>query len=264
MKKFLGLTVAILIFVVQVGCGNSTANSENVNENASSSNTNLQDENQISTSADKNDTIAEQIKLIADNFDSWKIGDETDFGAYAVTDIDNNGRLEIISSSCRGTGLFSNNNVWQVNENMDGLEKCNQNINEEDSQPDLISYDNVDAYYDSQKNIYYLILQDMSRNGMAEYYENKRAWSLQGNEIKQNYLAHKTTVYTDEENAQITCKDANDNPITQEEYKNIADKVYSGLKKLSVKINWVNTQDLADKDKLYDALYDSYKNFSIK
>ena len=222
MKKFLGLTVAILIFVVQVGCGNSTANSENVNENASSSNTNLQDENQISTSADKNDTIAEQIKL------------------------------------------FSNNNVGQVNENMDGLEKCNQNINEEDSQPDLISYDNVDAYYDSQKNIYYLIFDDLSRNGMAEYYENKRAWSLQGNEIKQNYLAHKTTVYTDEENAQITCKDANDNPITQEEYKNIADKVYSGLKKVSVKISWVNTQDLTDKDKIYDALYDSYKNFSIK
>ncbi len=258
MKKFLSLTVAVLIFVAQVGCGNSPANSNDANENASSSNTNLQIEN-------KNDTIAKQIKLIADNFDSWKLSDKIGLGAYAVTDIDNNGRLEIISSYCNGTGLYSNNNVWQINKNMDGLEKCNQNINEEDSQPDLISYDNLDAYYDSQKNIYYLILQDMSRNGMAEYYENKRAWSLQDNEIKQNYLAHKTTVYTDDEdNAQITCKDANDNPITQEEYKNIADKIYSGLKKLSVKINWVNTQDLTDKDKLYDALYDSYKNFSIK
>ena len=263
MKKFFVLILAVTIFIGMVGCGKYSADFENANDKSQPTEKKSQDTAEINNETDKKDKISKQIQLIADNIDLWKIDDEIENGAYAVCDINNNGRLEIISSTCQGTGMYSQNNIWEVNENMDGLVKCSQTIKEGDSQADIMSANIIPAYYDSQKNVYYLIFDDLTKSSMAEYYENKRSWSLQNNQVIENYLAYKSTIYTDSDNTDITCKDAEDNIISEEEYNNIADKIYSNLKKMSMKISWINSSDM-DKDKIYNQLEDSYNNFSIK
>ncbi|MDR1771445.1 MAG: hypothetical protein LBS02_12520 [Hungatella sp.] len=41
-----------------------------------------------------------------------------------------NGRLEIIASTCQGSGLYTHSSIWKVNESMDGLLPVENNISE--------------------------------------------------------------------------------------------------------------------------------------
>ena len=81
-------------------------------------NVNSDDETEIVKSVD------EQIKIIADNAEMWFGIDVNTRYSYCVTDLDANGRLEVISSGIGGSGCFSMGNIYEVNSSFDGLVKC--------------------------------------------------------------------------------------------------------------------------------------------
>ena len=93
-----------LIVLALAGCGAAldTSDTDAVSGNSS---------NQSAPVSRDSNTInyGSQLQLIADNTAVW-MGD-TELIAepffYAVTDLDQNGRLEIIQSSCQGTGLYT-------------------------------------------------------------------------------------------------------------------------------------------------------------
>ncbi len=183
------------------------------------------------------DLKAAQLNLILNNKNLWYKDTEVDKYSYAVTDLDKNGRLEIISSICQGTGIYTYTDIYEVNEKMDGLNLCESNLNEYDSQADIIKNQFIVFYDSANKRIHY-IFDDLTKNGAAEYYENKRDFCLSDGKINEKYLVYKTTIY-ENGTPKVTYTDLNNNVITEEEYNNFINKYFNKFDKMLVNIAWM-------------------------
>ncbi|MBR6089789.1 MAG: hypothetical protein IKP86_07640 [Anaerolineaceae bacterium] len=185
----------------------------------------------------------EQLDLIAAHTDQWRQGVDYGTWGYIVTDLDQNGRLEIISASVQGTGFYTYLTVFEVNEAGNGLnELAGPSDNRTDSAPDVM-VSRVPVWYDRENNRYYYIFDDMIRNGMAEYYENKRSVSIVDGKWIETMLAVKSTLYQDEEHYTTSCQDGSGNPINESQYNNIAQSVYGGLESSEACFNWQMTDN---------------------
>lgn len=68
------------------------------------------------TTAPDERAIEDQLVTIWDARQTWRVLEETDGWCYAVTDLDGNGRLEILSSETHGTGNYTTLRAWEVSE----------------------------------------------------------------------------------------------------------------------------------------------------
>lgn len=215
--------------------------------------------------ADLSEEAETQLQLIADNLDLWA-GDRefTSTYQYAVTDLDQNGRLEILVSTCQGTGLFTYSSYYEVNEALDGLNACEQDLEEGASEADLM-YSAVPVYCDTEEDIYFYVFDDMIRNGYAELYENKRAISLSDGVIRNQFLAYRTTLSQDSTPV-ITCTDADGADISEETYDSIGDIVFADLEKRTASLSWQSPEngiESLDSTSLLELLTDSCCGFQI-
>lgn len=201
--------------------------------------------------------IEKQLNVILKNKELWYKDTEFDKYSYAVTDLDQNGRVEIISSICQGTGIYTYTKIYEINENIDGLTLCETNLQEYDSQADIIK-NNWKVFYDNTNKKYHYIFDDLTKNGMTEYYENKRDFCLSNGKIEENYLARKNTIY---QNGlpEVTCTDLNDNEISEEQYNNFENQFLKGFEKMNVNIEWLNNNEEIN----FENLKDSYNNFAF-
>ena len=192
--------------------------------------------------------ITNQLQIIVNNKSLW-IGDDSDSAlySYAITDLNQNGRVEIISSSIQGTGMYTRSYYWEVNESFDGLKEYKHKEEEYSSEADIV-VNTVPVYFDSTLNRYYYVFDDLLKNGAAQYYENKRAIYLENEQIIEIFLAYKATIYIDTDPT-ITITDANSNTISEEEYNNIADQFFVDMEKKQANIGWASTEILEMKEK---------------
>lgn len=209
-------------------------------------------------------TTATQIQIICDKAEVWKVIEEMDGWGYAVTDLDGNGRLEIISSECHGTGLFTTNRIWEVNEAMDGLNLCEKE--EMVSEADMCYVEAVPAYYDAEENRTYFVFRDDTRNGAAEHYQNTRALSLKENRLEDIILSGKSEIYEDATKSTITYYDSDGNEISEDEYGKIIDSYFKDFEKKEAHFKWITSVYVEDitNEELYDLLMDSYTSFKIQ
>ena len=220
----------------------------------------------ISSDVPTKESIENQLHIIAENSSTWLNNTEDGASGFAVTDLDHNGRLEIIFSSLQGTGFYSYNQIWEVNREFDGIELCEAETKEGDSQADIM-VESVPVFYDPGSNAYYYIFDDLLKNGAAEYYENKRAISLQEGKLLETPLAYKSTIYSDPNSSKITYTDADGKEISAEEYDNIADRFFDKYEKHQVSIGWITNaldsiQDMSG-ERLLSALKESYNSFVV-
>ena len=206
-----------------------------------------------------NNTIStkEQLNIIMSNMNLWYKDNEYEKYSYAVTDLDQNGRIEIISSICQGTGIYTYTEIYEINENVDGLNLCESNLMEYDSQADIIKNQFV-VFYDEANSQYHYVFDDLTKNGAAEYYENKRDFCLSDGRIEEKYLARKTTIYHDA-SPTITYTDLEDKEITEEEYNKIENKVFENYEKMIVNIEWLTNYT----EIRLEELENSYNKFLI-
>lgn len=150
------------------------------------------------TQTEETEQIEKQLQLITDYcMDLWqKSSDENEYEMYfyTVTDLDRNGRLELISASVRGTGIYTYSDYYEVNEQLDGLTQCEVHTNMEDSGADIV-VEAVPVYYDGKADTYYYIFSDYIRDGMTMSYENIRELSLKSGEITDKVLVYKESIY---------------------------------------------------------------------
>ncbi len=211
-------------------------------------------------SADQN--FDQQLGLIADHADLWKQEFDYIHWGYTVTDLDHNGRLEIISASLQGTGMYTYIQMFEVNEDGTGLEEVRQDRPAEDSAPDIM-VDRVPVYHDPDSGADYYIFMDMIRNGFAELYENTRAVRLEDGVWKEEMLALKSTVYSDEEHFTETLTDADGNAITQEQYESIAENRFPAFERGEYCFVW-NMTSVEDFNGLSgDALVESLSRCAV-
>ncbi len=117
---------------------------------------------------------AEQVKLIAENRDVWLSADpqQADLMRYAVADMDENGRLELISTVTEGTGQFSSTRFYEVSEDFSKLEPVEYDLDGAQSEADLGWTGSFRSYKGELGN--FVVASDQMVNGYAEnyYYED--------------------------------------------------------------------------------------------
>lgn len=212
-------------------------------------------------------TIENQIKLIAGCADQW--AGPTDYGAvyqYTVTDLDQNGRLELIASSLQGTGRYTYSTYYEVNEALDGLTAYTQDYKESDSEADIM-VGSVPVYYDSAHNTYHYIFDDTIKDGIALYYDSRRAIVYQNGSIRETMLAKRTTSFM-EATPSVACETMDGKPMSEDEYARIADTVFPDYLKMEASFSWYLpgpdvSPDALDKETLTGLLMDCYHGFSI-
>jgi hypothetical protein len=113
---------------------------------------------------------ADQVKLIAENRDLWLVTDPAlaDTAQYAVTDLDENGRLELIATFTEGTGQFTSTSAWEVSEDFASLQPVEYLYGEGHSEPDIGWADSFRCYRGELGN--FIVAMDDMRNGAAEEY----------------------------------------------------------------------------------------------
>ena len=84
---------------------------------------------------------------------------ETREWRYAVTDLDHNGRLELVAASQHQVDRSTTLKVWELNENSDALVECAVKLEEGESFPDILS-ENADTFRDPLTGDYSYLFYD--------------------------------------------------------------------------------------------------------
>lgn len=191
--------------------------------------------------------IDSQINLIASILNNCIDNMEVYLDSYGfcVTDLNYNGRLELIVATNGGTGNRTNSYVYEISEDYSKIVRCESNFigykysdefNDE-SNADIILYDELTHYFKDNQHFY--VLEDDGRYGYAEQYNHKIAISLEDTTFIEKTLASDIRIYTiSATDPEITITDYNGNDISEEEYQNIADKYFEGYNKNTVKLCW--------------------------
>lgn len=221
-----------------------------------------------SVESKEENSVEDQIAVIGKNLSTWSGEVEYSQYGYAVTDLNQNGRLEIVAATCQGSGLYTDCNIYEVNDDCTGLTKLDPHLQEGDSWPDIL-VDQADVYYDKSTDTYYYIIDDVLRVSMGESAVIKESVSISKTDIKITSLA--TQYNTADENGDLksTYSLPDETEITEKEFESIADKTYADFEKKTVNFSWqtYNTNNdilkLSD-DKLISVLKNSFDGFSIK
>ena len=188
----------------------------------------------------EDDTFPTQLQLIADSAKLWAL--DPDFAddrmGYAVTDLDNNGRLELIAVNQGGTGHYTYASFYEVNSEGTALEPLVYDFPEGDSQPDLMDTDPIPLFWGGQPEAFTYIFRDWLKATAAEYYESLWALTLRDGVITTEPLGAKETVYsTDGETVRYT--NHSGAPITEQEYEAMAAATYADRTQHTAAIHWL-------------------------
>lgn len=213
---------------------------------------------------------AVQMEVIAQKQDMWfgspDFADEV--YQYAVTDLNQDGRYELIVSNRGGTGNYTYSRFFEVNESYDGLVECTTNFQEGDSQVDIM-VESTSAYFDEEAQNFHYIFEDYLKVSAAEYYESIRALTLQGGQIIEENLAGRSEIYTFTEEGQqsgeVSFYDAAGNALEESDYQTIQDTVFSGMRKYRAFFGWQDMRELENlsESELVQRLEESREAFGV-
>ncbi|MBQ8928758.1 MAG: hypothetical protein IJ052_00005 [Oscillospiraceae bacterium] len=157
----------------------------------------------------------QQLSVILDNAGQWLLTGDEGNCMYAVTDLDDNGRLELIASSMQGSGLYTYSNYYEVSADGTGLEQCTYEVDDGESQPDIMVMQTEYVRTSDGKLLYFF--EDALRNGAAESYLVKFALCLEDGTVSTKVLASQHA-QAGEEDVAYTYTDADGNETTEEAF----------------------------------------------
>ena len=185
----------------------------------------------------------QQRALIMDHYDLW--AEAWSYGEdwfYTVTDLDHNGRLEVITASLQGSGLYTYAEIWEVREDFSGIAKCTDSLGEGEAYPDIIT-EATSCFYDEASGLYWYLFDDVARSGMAENYTAKVALCLDNGAIELHYINSKYEKYEDADSEpQVSYGDGEGNPITKEEYEQTVANWAVGMTMSDYALEWTEVR----------------------
>ena len=243
--------------------GSEEATSNNIGQDIQKSTEQSDEQPTVSQQIEKQSVNA-QLELIADNIEGIQLLHEwvDNVNRYAVTDLDQNGRLEVIASNMGGTGAYTYSRFYEVNESFDGLAEYDAGFEEGHSQPDII-VENVDMYYDATENIFYYIEKDDIKAGATEYHSFLYAMSLSNGKLVMTPLSDMIEIYPE---YKVIYKDGAGKEITKNEYDKLVVNMFADCDKYGASFGWQNSRELAqvtDKATVIKLLSESYDRFEF-
>ena len=213
-----------------------------------------------------------QFKLIAEKLSTWKhedfdTSDTPQAFKYAVTDLDNNGRLEIFSSVCTEEKHSTSTFGYEVNEDITDIVDCIfQIISDPDSYPDYI-VDSTDCYINPTTMERFYTYYNSFILGGEEKLLTKGYFFLKDGLMDDRRLIIKTT----KSDGSYSYRDFDDFTLTEEKFNSYIDNYYAGYAKCTATFGWIDfanadgvtAADLSQDD-LVNSLKASFAMFSVK
>ena len=193
-----------------------------------------------------------QINVIFQNFGSCKQADTDGTWYYAVTDLDHNGRLELLAASVQESNLLPAVKAWELNADSSALQSCKLNLSDGEVFPNILT-DSAETRYDKDKDAWFYLVSDFYPVSADEAYLVKSAVVLKSGELDYGSLAYEHVSGSDS-----SFMDPDNNPITAEAFNTISDQIFTGKQKSSTNFEWF-TESAASQ---LSAFTDSYAVFS--
>lgn len=207
-----------------------------------------------------------QLELILENSDLWKWDEDDTYYMhhYAVTDLDQNGRLEILSASIQGTGQYTYINCYEVNEWGDGLDEVLSDLSDLGFSPDLIQK-NLTVYIDRKASVYRYLADDFWRISAAEYRNTRMAVTKKDGELAMEPLVYEE-VFASEDSETHLYYQADGTEITKKEYDAFVDSRYEELDKRTARLGWFSPElplSFYDIYEVSEMLEESWSGFDL-
>ena len=205
---------------------------------------------------------AEQRNLIERCRNIWYKQEPTyDDWFYTITDLDHNGRLEVITASLQGTGLFTYVDCWEIDPGFTGLVVCPDNTREGEAWPDIIE-DTLTFYHDPASGRYTYLCEDVMRDGAAHYYTGTDSFCLYNGSFELRTLASKDEVYDAQGSSTVRYYDANGSEIAMNAYLNAAINAFPGQEQGTITLNWTRVEAKPDVNapSIFDTPAPNYQN----
>lgn len=200
------------------------------------------------------ENLDEQLAVIAENAGIWKLaGPSEEDGIvagpewlYTVTDLDKNGRLEVITSTVQGSGLFTTSKFYEVSADYKSLDKVVWEVPEGSSEPD-ITIDMADAYINEADGTLYYIFDDVVKASAADIYEVMESVTLKNGVVDGEVIGSSHMFSSDEgETVETEYFDKNQNSLTIEEYEELCQTEFPAFKKGALTLGWNSVDGMTD------------------
>lgn len=188
------------------------------------------------------DEYAWQLQVILDNEDVWVASEEDSIDAdwyclYAITDLDNDGLLEVCKRAVYSNGPVTRLWMYEVTDERtivrlesevdDGLDYVSSNY------PDFEHNEPIE-FYQAEDGTYYYLVYDCKSYGLTSVYNNYGLMALVDNVVTINEVCYEHSEDADEI---ITFYDGSGNEISEEEYDQLFEE-YEGLATGEVYLVW--------------------------
>ena len=253
MKRFISFLLLTAMIAALTACGGAPAPADS-QQQAEAAHTD-------STASQPQLSFDEQKQVIEDNRKLWAFTEPYDSPwFYTITDLDHNGRLEVIAATTQGSGIYTYGTLWEVLPDGSGIDNCyhkDAEIEGPDDWPEIID-DTIPCYFDATSNCYYYPCENVARDGYAHQYYSWQVLCLMDGAAEWEFLAAKNVNWRDEEtgndypDAVTTCEDAAGNSITEQEYDGIVEKRFAGLEKTELKLDWIREEIPWEEDTIQD------------
>ena len=176
------------------------------------------------------------MKLLAANFDSYKQTDAADTWSYTITDMDHNGRLELIAASTQGLGK-TYVKAWEVSEDGASVAELKVSIPTDETFPDILT-ENADTFYNPTDDTWSYTFYDNIVLSADEAYYAKCFVGLKDGTLGFQQLAIQHTVVTNGASS-TTYMDNNGTVISGEQYNNAGSVSTVDMVKSSTNYDWI-------------------------
>ena len=190
-----------------------------------------------------------QLNLIFNSLGTLKQEDAYGTWCYTVTDLDHNGRLELLAASRQGGS--SSLKVWEVNAELTDFNVCEVRIPDGQSFPNIIT-DNTDTYYDADADAWFYIFYDNLTLSANDVYAFKCSVSFKEGAAGFTNLAtqHTQVVNGFQTTAYI---DSNGVTISPEQYNASGMDAFGKMIRSSTNFDWFYFTDAASVVRLADS-----------
>ncbi len=235
MKRCFGILVLILAAVLLLSaCGGR--NAETVTQPV---------QEQAAAAEPTGMPAAQQRELLEENRDSWAFTEPYESPwFYTFTDLDHNGRLEVIAASTQGTGVFTYAHFWEVKPDFSGIDNCyhkNVEIEGPDDWPEIV-LESLPCYYDSETDSYWYPCEGITREGAAHQYHAWYALCLKDGVAEWEQIASKEMDWIDGGDLHVSCTDAKGDAITEQDYDMAVDRRFGRMERSEQELNWLKVE----------------------
>lgn len=180
---------------------------------------------------------AQQIQLLERYRSQWAFGSgEATSWSYAYTDLNRNGRLEVLAVATQGTSSFTSIKCFEVSPTFGGVTEC-YCPSQAEGWPE-ITVAALPCFYDSRTGACYYVCEDLTKLSSVEYSYAQRVLWLYDGVLQMNTLATKSVTYSQNGQPGTVCRDWAGNPISESDYSAYPDRYYAALAKSTLTLDW--------------------------